>query len=130
MTFLNEILPEAPDVPIQIAHLGGSGPRLDPGTMEAMVVLAEAAAKGDSRTRNVYFDIPTNVTARSSTDDAAFMTARIRQIGLRRILYGSDMAIRGNAPARDSWQAHRDRLGLSDDELRAIASNAAPYMQD
>jgi predicted TIM-barrel fold metal-dependent hydrolase len=130
MTVVNEILPSAPDVPIQIAHLGGSGPRLDAGTMDAMVVLAEAAAKGDSRMDNVYFDITTNVTARSSAADAAFVAARIRQIGLPRILYGSDMAIGGNATAQDSWKAHRDKLALSDAELRAIANNVAPYMQN
>jgi predicted TIM-barrel fold metal-dependent hydrolase len=130
MTVVNEILPSAPDVPIQIAHLGGSGPRLDPGTMDAMVLLAEAVAKSGSRTRNVYFDIATNVTARSSATDAAFVAARIRQIGLSRILYGSDMATGGNATAQDSWKAHRDKLALSDAEFRAIANNIAPYMQD
>jgi uncharacterized protein len=130
MTVVNEILPSAPDVPIQIAHLGGSGPRLDPGTMDAMVVLAEAVAKGDSRMDNVYFDITTNVTARSSATDAAFVAARIRQIGLPRILYGSDMPTGGNATAQDSWNAHRDKLALSNAEFRAIANNVASYMQN
>src|SRR5262249_19794421 len=92
--FLDEILPAAPDIPIQIAHLGGSGPRLDPGTKEAMTRLAEAAAAGDTRTCNLYFDITTNVTSRSSAESAAFVTALIRQIGPQRILYGSDMAIK------------------------------------
>jgi hypothetical protein len=43
-TFLNDVLPAAPDTPVQIAHLGGSGPRLDAGTKEGISVLAEAAA--------------------------------------------------------------------------------------
>jgi|RhiMetdeSRZDD1v2_1073273.scaffolds.fasta_scaffold251175_3 predicted TIM-barrel fold metal-dependent hydrolase len=98
--------------------------------MDAMVVLAEAVAKGDTRTNKVYFDITTNVTARSFATDAAFVAARIRQIGLPRILYGSDMAIGGNATAQDSWKAHRDKLALSDAEFRAIANNVAPYMQN
>ena len=95
-----------------------------------MVALAEAVAKGDSRTGNVYFDIATNVTPRSSATDAAFVAALIRQIGLTRILYGSDMATGGNATAQDSWKAHRDKLALSDAEFRVIANNVAPYMQN
>jgi predicted TIM-barrel fold metal-dependent hydrolase len=95
-----------------------------------MIVLAESVAKGDSRTGNVYFDMTTNVTARSSATDAAFVAARIRQIGLSRILYGSDMATGGNATAQDSWKAHRDKLALSDAEFRAIANNVAPYMEN
>lgn len=130
MTFLNEILPVAPDIPIQIAHLGGSGPRLDPGTKEAMVAFAEAVAAGDARTRNLYFDITTNVIARSSADDAEFVTARIRQIGLQRILYGSDMAIGGNATAQEGWKALRMKLALTETEFKTIADNVAPYMRN
>jgi predicted TIM-barrel fold metal-dependent hydrolase len=128
-TFLEEILPAAPDVPIQIAHLGGSGPRLDPGTKEAMIRLAEAVAAADPRTRNLYFDITTNVIEQSSAENAAFVTARIRQIGLPRILYGSDMAVGGNAPAKDSWRAHRAKLDLTEAEFRMIADNVGPYMR-
>jgi hypothetical protein len=98
--------------------------------MDAMVVLAEAVSEGDSRRGHVYFDIATNVTARSSATDAAFVAARMRQIGLPRILYGSDMATGGNATAQDSWKAHRDKLAFSDAEFRPIANNVAPYMQN
>ena len=75
-TFVNEVLPEAPRVTVQVAHLGGSGPRLDPGTMAGMIVLSEGVAAGNPRMRNVYFDMTTNVMARSSGDDAAFMADR------------------------------------------------------
>jgi predicted TIM-barrel fold metal-dependent hydrolase len=73
--FLNEVLPAAPDIPIQIAHLGGSGPRFDPDTKEAMIRLAEAVSAADPRTRNLYFDIATNVTSWSSAENAEFVTA-------------------------------------------------------
>jgi predicted TIM-barrel fold metal-dependent hydrolase len=49
--FINEVLPMAPDVTVQIAHLGGAGAHLAPGTKEAMVVLAEAASRGDAARR-------------------------------------------------------------------------------
>ena len=62
-----------------------SGPRLDPGTKEAMVVLAEAASRGDSAMKNVYFDVATNIHPESPTADVEFMTARMRQIGMSRL---------------------------------------------
>jgi predicted TIM-barrel fold metal-dependent hydrolase len=127
-TFVNEILPEAPDVTVQIAHLGGSGPRLDPGTMAGMIVLSEAAR--NARMHHLYFDMTTNVMARSSEDDAAFMAARIRQIGVERILYGSDMAIQGNPAARESWAMFRMKTRLTAQEFDGIAANIAPYLRD
>lgn len=125
-TFLSEILPMAPEVVVQIAHLGGSGPRLDPGTSAAMTLLAEAVANGEPATKNLYFDIATNVMERSSEADAAFMAARMRQIGLTRILYGSDGP--PNPPAAEGWRVQRQKLGLTRAELQVIADNVAPYV--
>jgi predicted TIM-barrel fold metal-dependent hydrolase len=128
-TFVNKVMPEAPGLTVQIAHLGGSGPRLDPGTMAGMIVLSEAVAASDPRMRNVYFDMTTNVAARSSRDDAAFMADRVRQIGVRRILYGSDMPIQGNAAARESWTMFRMKAPLTAEEFDTIAANVASYLR-
>ncbi len=128
--FLNEVLPAAPDIPIQIAHLAGAGPGLAPGSQEALIVFAEAVAAADPRTRTLYFDVTTNVTIQTSAEDARFIADRLRQIGLKRILYGSDMAIGGNPPAaRQSWGAFRAMLPLTEAEFRTIAANVAPYMR-
>lgn len=128
-TFISEVLPMAPDVTIQIAHLGGSGPRLDPGTEEAMVVLAQAAAAGEPAMKNVYFDIATNIHPGSPAASTKFMTARMRQIGTSRLLYGSDMATGDNVVVAEYWRALREQSGLSSDELQAIARNVAPYVR-
>jgi predicted TIM-barrel fold metal-dependent hydrolase len=72
-----------------------------------LAVFADAISAADPRTRNLYFDVTTNVTMQTSVEDAAFIAARIRQIGLGRILYGSDLAIMGNPTARESWGAFR-----------------------
>lgn len=128
-TFINEVLPMAPDVTVQIAHMGGSGPMLDPGTKEAMVVLAEAAARGDAAMKNVYFDVATNIHPDSPAEDVEFMTARMRQIGLGRLLYGSDAATGGNVSAAKYWRALRKKSGLTPSELQTIASNVAPYLR-
>ena len=127
--FLNEVLPAAPHIPIQIAHLSGAGPGLDPGSKEALVVFADAISAGDPRTRNLYFDVTTSVTIRTPVEEARFIAARLRQIGLRRILYGSDMAIGGNPTARQSWGAFRAMLPLTEAEFRTIADNVAPYVR-
>src|SRR5712692_8719600 len=79
--FLNEVLSVAPDIPIQVAHLAGAGPGLDPGSKEAVAVLADAISAADPRTRNLYLDVATNVTLQTSDEDAKFIAARIRQIG-------------------------------------------------
>jgi predicted TIM-barrel fold metal-dependent hydrolase len=94
-----------------------------------MVVLAEAAANSLPAMKNVYFDLATNVVPRSPDANAEFMTARIRQIGVSRILYGSDMAIGDNAPAAEAWRTARDRLGLTRRELETISKNVVPFLK-
>jgi predicted TIM-barrel fold metal-dependent hydrolase len=126
--FLKDLLPAAPDIPIQIAHLAGAG-RLDRGSKEALTLLADAVAARDPRTRNLYFDVTTNVTMETSREEAEFLAASLRRIGLERILYGSDMASLGNVPPRQGWGAFRAMLPLTEAEFRTIAENVAPYMR-
>lgn len=125
--FLEQILSEAPDVVVQVAHMAGAGPGYGPDA--AMEPLAAAVAAGDPRTRNLYFDVTTNVTANISAADAALVARRIRQIGTERILFGSDGGWGGNVSMRQAWGAFRGMLPLTDAELRAIAANVAPYLR-
>jgi predicted TIM-barrel fold metal-dependent hydrolase len=127
--FVKDVLAAAPDIPIQIAHLAGAGPGLDSGSKEALAVFADAIFAGDWRTRNVYFDVATTVTLRTSAEDSTLIAARLHQIGLHRILYGSDMAISGNPTARQGWAAFRGMLALTEAEFKTIAQNVAPYMR-
>ena len=121
--FLHEILPEAPDVTIQIAHMAGGGR----ATFSALAVFADAFGRGDPRTRNLYFDTATvteGETREGLRQDAMFM----RKIGITRILYGTDTAP-PNPPARVSWALFRSLVPLTDAEFRIIASNRAPYFR-
>ena len=52
----------------------------------------------------------------------------IRQIGVDRILYGSDAAVQDNPRPREGWALFR-RLPLTDDEFERIAKNVAPYLE-
>jgi uncharacterized protein len=130
--FLGQVLPAAPDIVVQIAHLGGAGPGYPAHADEAMAVFAKAVAAGDPRTRNLYFDVTTNVTAQTTAENAALIVSRIRQVGVQRVLFGADLATGqpgGNPQPREAWAAFREKLPLSEPELRAIAANVPPYMR-
>lgn len=126
--FLNEIVPAAPDIPIQIAHLAGAGGYDDPLVDDALSVLADAIAKGDSRTKNLHFDVTTVVLPTTDAKRMALIATRLRQLGLQRILYGSDAAAGGNLPPREGWATFR-RLPLRESEFQTIVGNVPPYMQ-
>jgi predicted TIM-barrel fold metal-dependent hydrolase len=127
--FLNDVLPAAPDIPIQIAHLAGTGPGYnEPQADQAVGAFAEAIANRDPRTKHLYFDVATNVDLNISVEQAKLVATRIRQLGIERILYGSDAASEGNLPPRQGWAAFR-QLPLSQAEFWTIASNVAPYMR-
>ena len=124
--FLDSILPAAPDIPVQIAHLAGAG-GYDATTDSALSVFVDAIAAHDSRAANLWFDITT--VARGMTDaDAQLIATRLRQLGMSRVLYGSDAAAGGNLAPREAW-AEFLKLPLSEAEFRTIATNVAPYMR-
>jgi predicted TIM-barrel fold metal-dependent hydrolase len=126
--FLEELLPAAPDVPVQVAHLAGTGPGYDDAPADSvMAVLAEAVQKGDPRTRHILFDVATCVDRNISPAQAALVVKRIRQVGVERILYGSDAAYGDNLRPREGWAAFR-RLPLTEREFNTIAENVAPYL--
>ena len=126
-TFLDELLPAAPDVPVQIAHLTGAGTYDEPSTDEALSVFIEAITHGDSRVRHTYFDVSGIAGYGKWTDKADRIVERIRQIGVQRILFGSDGARGGGLAPIDAW-AEFLKLPLLEEEKQAIARNVAPYM--
>jgi predicted TIM-barrel fold metal-dependent hydrolase len=126
--FLDELLPAAPDVPVQIAHLAGAG-GYDATTDSALSVFTDAVARRDPRMKNVWFDATTVVRPGMSPDELQTIAARIRQLGVERVLYGSDAAMSPEAYPQAGWEAFR-RLPLTEDEFKAIASTVAPYMRD
>ena len=124
---LEQILPAAPDVPIQIAHMGSASSEPDSAT----AVFADAIAAKDPRARHLYFDIAQTVLPdeSQSKEQLAQIAAMFRRIGLDRIFFGTDMTgPGGNPPPREHWKGVR-RLPLTDAELRVLASNVPPYMK-
>src|SRR5215813_121840 len=125
--FLNQLLPSAPNVPVQIAHLAGAGD-YDDLTDAALNVFVEAIAAHDVRVKNLWFDVTSVVRPNITADKAQLVAKRIRQIGIGRVLYGSDAAAGGNPAPREGWAAFR-QLPLTDKEFKTIAANVAPYMR-
>lgn len=126
--FLNEILGAAPDVPVQIAHLAGSG-GYSPATDSALAVFTEAIARRDPRLRNVWFDATVVVRPGMPADTLATIAARIRDIGVDRVLFGSDAAASPLTYPKAGWATFR-RLPLTEVEFRVIANNLPPYLRD
>jgi predicted TIM-barrel fold metal-dependent hydrolase len=124
--FLEQILPEAPDIVVQIAHAGGAGRYVYD---DILALFADACAAGDPRVRNVYFDLATVVDESVSEEMLAKLAAHLRRIGLDRVLYGSDMPTGSRLPPVSAWAVTRRLLPLTDDELRIVAGNVAPYLR-
>jgi predicted TIM-barrel fold metal-dependent hydrolase len=128
--FLEQILPMAPDVVVQIAHMAGAGGYADTTVDAAMAVFSEAFARRDPRVRNVYFDVATVAGRGPEINErtARLMTQRIREIGVDRFFFGSDAAAPPNLAPRESWALFL-KLPLTREEFATIAGNVAPYLK-
>lgn len=124
--FLDRLVAVAPSIEIVVAHFGGSGPGYPAQADSLMAVFGAAAERGDPRMRNLYFDVATAVTEETSPGNGALVAQRIRQVGARRVLYGSDLSPPGGS-IRSGWEIFRDRVPLTADELRTIAGNVTRF---
>ena len=124
--FLEKIVAQAPDIEIIVAHLGSSGPGYTPQHDEILAVFASAVERKDPRMNNVYFDVSSNVTDEITPADAALVAQRLRQLGLGRVLYGSDLSAPGGSIAR-GWEIFRTKLPLTAAELQQIANNRTRF---
>jgi predicted TIM-barrel fold metal-dependent hydrolase len=126
--FLNQVLPSASHVPIQIAHLAGAGGFDDPSIDKALSVFIGAIARRDKRMANVYFDICGVAGLGQWKEKSALIAQRIRQIGVKRIVWGSDGAFGGGMTPAQALRAYRE-LPLTEQEFQTIDTNLAPYMR-
>jgi uncharacterized protein len=123
---LEKVLPAAPDIPVQIAHLWG-GAAFAP---DALTVYAEAVAARRPATRRLSFDVADAGLVANTPELGKTMAERIRQIGLARIFYGSDAAFGNHPDPKGSWEAFVKNVPLSPAEFADIADNVAPYLAD
>jgi predicted TIM-barrel fold metal-dependent hydrolase len=126
LIFLEQILPAAPNVTVQIAHLAGAG-SYDDATDSAAAVYGEAIVHHDPRMMHVYFDVSGIAIDEMTPERKRSFVRRMRQIGIERMLYGSDGAVPGHGP-REYWASFKT-LPLTPAEFRRIATNVAPYLR-
>lgn len=126
LIFLNGLLPAAPDVVVQVAHLAGAGSPQDEGAQQALEVFVDAVARNDPRTRHLYFDV-TTLGEPPTPASARRWAAAIRRVPTR-VLFGSDATTAAATPG-GVWTAMRKLLPLSEDEFKGIANNEPSYMQ-
>lgn len=128
--FLDRILPAAPDVPVQIAHLHGGGLTTD-AALAALALYAEAVARRDRATRNLLFDVTDIIRAipKATANGPMRIVELMRRIGMDRMLYGSDPAVFGRLAPREGWAEFKRVMPLTDEEVARIAANVAPYLR-
>lgn len=125
---IDELLPVAPDVPVQIAHFAGGGNYPDVPADLALLAFESAIVAQDPRVKNLYFDTALVAPANLPPERAEFIAQRIRVLGVKRILYGSDGGDPTDPPAKEQLAAFR-KLPLTAAEFRAIFSNVAPWLK-
>lgn len=124
--FVQDVLPAAGDLPVQVAHGTGWG-GLDDATLSALAVFAEAIAEHRPGTKNVVFDLALVVT-NDKTDHAQAqrLADLMRQIGIRRFVLGSDW------PALYTpgqyYKLLVTQVPLRAEEWKQIFQNRAPYL--
>jgi predicted TIM-barrel fold metal-dependent hydrolase len=126
--FLETLLPAAPDVPVQIAHLGGAGSYDTGGVDEALGVFVDAIAVKDPRTARLWFDVSGVAGLGDWKPKAPRIAERIRQLGVQRVLWGADGAGGGNPTPAEAWKAFTE-LPLTPAEIETIRTNVAPYLR-
>jgi predicted TIM-barrel fold metal-dependent hydrolase len=122
-----DVVSQAPQSVVQIAHLAGAGGYEDPLVDEAMQVFVDAIRKRDPRVANLYFDA-SGVTLGKWVARGELIARRIRELGVQRVLFGSDGAGGGNPEPKEAWERFR-RLPLTAEELATIEKNVAPYLR-
>jgi predicted TIM-barrel fold metal-dependent hydrolase len=143
--FIDRVLPKAPDVPVQIAHLAGWG-GYDQATDGALSAFVDRVA-GITRGRdNVYFDVSAVVRAvrggggasKTSSDSGsagkdrwpekryARLVGRLRTLGREHILFGTDWP---DWTPRSYAADLEKNLQLTADELHTLLSNRAPWLK-
>lgn len=123
---LDHIVSAAPDVPFTIAHLWGGEAFSD----DALAVYAHAVASHDPHTRSLYFDIAElAMVAGGDKEKLALMAKRMREIGMSRILYGTDGPVVESWTPKESSRKTMADLPLTPAEFQILANNVAPYLR-
>lgn len=120
--FIEQVLPQARGVPVQIAHAAGWG-RTDANTFSALEAFADALAEAPSWHDQVYFDLAAVHGDESSDGDLFRLAALVRRIGPGRFVAASDWPFA--LDLADYYQRRYPLLPLSAQEWATIRRNTS-----
>jgi predicted TIM-barrel fold metal-dependent hydrolase len=123
--FIQDVLPSAGNMPVQIAHAAGWG-GIDSPTLSALGAFADAIEQNPQRFRHVWFDLSGVWTDKTSATDKQALVVLIRRIGLKHFLPGSDWPYNRDNLA-DYYNRVYPELPLTPNEWTVIRRNVAPY---
>jgi predicted TIM-barrel fold metal-dependent hydrolase len=131
-TFIEKVLSQAGNLPVQIAH-GGGYAGADPATIDSLSAFGAAIARKAPGTDNLVFDIsgvvlPDETAKALGSSDAQLklFVDLMRKIGLDRFVVGSDWPALG--PIAPYYALMRRKLPLTDAEWAQLRGNQAPYL--
>lgn len=133
--FVDHVLPAAPEIPVQVAHLGGDS-RFDAPTRRAVDAFLAAIREHPERTSNVYFDMalvpfPLSHAGKDSARRARYdemnrgFAEAVRRIGPDRIVFGTDFP---EYPPGAYVRGLAESLPLTESEFRDLLDDPAPYL--
>lgn len=133
--FVDRVLPAAPSIDVQVAHLGGGG-GFRASTRRAVDAFVRAFRDHPDRTENVVFDMAavavpetlargdSAMVERVRTANGGFAEA-VRELGLDRIVYGTDW----DAVSMPVYlEGMRSDLPMETAEIRDLVDDRAPYL--
>lgn len=133
--FINELLPLAEGIPVQVAHLGGPG-TFSEVTAEAAGVFADEIENENPAMENVYFDIAEVLHHSSRAENQEQLEGMkmanrdlaglITKLGTERVLWGTDWI----AGPVEIYLAKLQPMPLPDEAWEEIRNNTAPYFRN
>lgn len=135
--FIDEVLPAAPDIPIQIAHPGGGG-GFGAATRGAVDAFASALDEHPELIDGVFFDLSgvphpeylaqgrEKVLEKIRVINDRFVTA-VRRLGSDRIVYATDWPV---VSMPRYLEGLRESLSLEPETFRDLIDDRAPYLRD
>jgi predicted TIM-barrel fold metal-dependent hydrolase len=140
--FLEQVLSQAPDVPVQVAHMAGWG-GFDRNSEEALATFADACEHRNPACTHLYFDISAAIVPplapnatppgelqfayemqKNFPEGPSHLAANMRRLGLNRILFATDWPV---FTPKDYIEVLRAGLPLAPAEIDQIFRNVAPY---
>ena len=140
-TFIETVLSQAGDLPVQISH-GGSFGGIDAATLEALQLYGAAIARGAPGTAKLVLDLSAvaqldlaslagvpkeGIETHSADEWRTLYVNEMRQVGLDRFVLASDWP--ALTPPAEYFAAERSALPVTDAEWAELCGNVAPYLR-